>query len=134
MTLVFDTSALSSWFDDNDRIVRIISRQNYDRALIPLSTDAEMRYGFAHGSKTVENLKNYGLFIQQFNLEVIAPNQDTSIIYGDLAAWSRQHGFVLSNNDLWIAATTIQQGGTLATLDKDFANLPQVFQLNLKIT
>lgn len=131
MNLVFDTSVLSPLFDDEDQVVKAISKQAYHRALVPLATDAEMRYGFAYGNKTAENLKDYQIFIQQLNLEIIFPDQETAIIYADLAAWSQQNGISLSNNDLWIAATCMQVGGSLATLDGDFAYLPQIRRVDL---
>jgi predicted nucleic acid-binding protein len=126
MTLVFDTSALSQLLNNNDQIVRLFSRIQYDRALIPLATDAEIRYGFRFGNKESANLANYVLFKEQFDLEVVAPNQDTAIIYAELSSWARQHGVSLSNNDIWIASTSIQVGGELFTTDIDFTRLPQV--------
>lgn len=132
MTLVFDTSVLSSLFSNDDRVVRSFSSQTYDRLLIPLATDAEMRFGFAHGSKQTDNLKGYELFKQQFDLVVTNPDQDIAIVYADLAAWARKHGVALSHNDFWIAATCIQVGGVLATFDKDFKQLPQIRIANIE--
>lgn len=126
MTLVFDTSALSLLLSNNDKIVKRFSRISYECALIPLATDAEMRYGFRHGNKEADNLAIYKLFKQQFNLEVALPDQNTATIYAELASWARLHGVSLSNNDIWIAAAAIQVGGELFTTDIDFARLPQV--------
>ncbi len=126
MTLVFDTSALSPLLSNDDSVVRALSQQAYDRLLIPLAADAEVRFGFSYGGKAAENLVNYGLFKKQFAIEVIAPDQDTAIIYSDLASWARQQGVALSNNDIWVAATCIQVGGNLMTLDQDFIRLPQL--------
>lgn len=131
MTLVFDTSALSALLNNDDRLAQALSRQAHDRLIIPLATDAESRFGFAHGSKPAANLALYEAFRQQFHAEIVAPDQDTAIIYADLAAWARQHGITLSNNDLWIAATCVQTGGRLLTLDQDFAHLPQVQLVSL---
>jgi predicted nucleic acid-binding protein len=119
-------------FKNNDNVFKALSLVRYDRALVPLATDAEIRFGFENGNKTTENLKKYQQFIGDFNIEIIAPDQDTSIIYADLASWLRKHGKSLSNNDLWIAATCVQTGSRLATLDKDFSYLPQIRLINLK--
>lgn len=126
MKIVFDTSALSTLLSDDDDIVKVFVSQNYDQVIIPLATDAEMRFGFAYGSKTVDNLANYELFKKEFSVEVISPDQDTAIIYGDLAVWARQRGVALSHNDFWIASTCIQLGGSLFAADQDFKNLPQL--------
>jgi len=126
MILVLDTSVLSALLSNDDKVVRALSRQTYDQMVIPLATDAEMRFGFAYGQKPVKNLENYELFKQQFGVEVVSPDQDTAILYADLTGWARQHGVALSHNDIWIAATCVQVAGSLATLDGDFANLPQL--------
>lgn len=132
MTLVFDTTALSALLGNDDMIVRELAQQAYDRLVVPLATDAEMRFGFAYGNRQAENLANYELFKQQFHVEVVNPSQDVGHIYADLAAWARQHGIALSHNDIWIAATCVHVGGKLLTLDQDFARLPQVRLVNLE--
>jgi len=126
VTLVFDTSALSALLSNDDTVVRALSRQDYDRLVIPLATDAEMRFGFINGTRAEENLANDDQLRQQFNLEIVSPDQDTATIYADLATWARQHGVALSNNDVWIAATCLQLGGKLLALDQDFKRLPQI--------
>ena len=126
MTLVFDTTALSALLSDKDYVVKSLAEAEYDRAIIPLATDAELRFGFANGNRAAKNLKSYRVFKQQFNIDVIYPDQDTAIIYADIATWAKQHGLALSNNDFWIASTSVQAGGVLFTLDKDFKGLPQL--------
>jgi predicted nucleic acid-binding protein len=56
MTIVFDTSALSSLLSGDERIIKTLSKQSYERMVIPLSTDAEMRFGFSYGTRPDENL------------------------------------------------------------------------------
>jgi predicted nucleic acid-binding protein len=126
MTLVFDTSALSNLLSDEDYVVKSFSEQEYDSLSVPLATDAEIRFGFVNGNRAADNQKSYELFKRQFSVSITYPNQDTAIIYADLAAWAKQHGLALSNNDFWIAATTIQIGGILFTSDRDFKGLPQL--------
>ena len=126
VVIVFDTSALSPLLSDDDAIVKAFALQKYDQVIIPLATDAEVRFGFAHGNREQENLTNYELFKEQFGMEVAFPDEDTAIIYADLAKWARQSGVSLSHNDFWIASTTIQLGGSLFAVDNDFKNLPQL--------
>lgn len=126
MTLVFDTSALSPLLRNDDATVRAATSQEYDRLIVPLAADAELRFGFAYGNRPAENLVHYNSFKQRFNIEVVSPDQDTAIIYADLARWARQHGVALSHNDFWIAATCVQTGGSLLAIDGDFGYLPQV--------
>ncbi len=128
MTLVFDTSALSVLLDksNNSNLLKTLSTLSYTSLLVPLTVDAEMRFGFSFGSKQVENIQNYELFKQTFGLKLLEPNQGTAIIYADITASCRKSGISLSHNDLWIASACIQNGGKLLTLDKDFTRVPQL--------
>jgi predicted nucleic acid-binding protein len=126
VTLVFDTSALSALLNNDDRLVTAVTGPGYTSMIVPLAVDAETRFGFAHGTRQTDNLRSYELFKQSFGVRIVAPDQDTAIIYADLAAWCRQNGISLSHNDVWIAATCVQSAGKLLTLDQAFARLPQV--------
>lgn len=39
--------------------------------------------------------------------------------------YSRQHGYTMGKNDLWIAATAMVEGATILTTGADFDHLPQ---------
>lgn len=132
MTLVFDTTALSRFLDEDKSLLRVVANKDFDRYVVPLATDAEIRFGFMNGSRQADNNARYSNIIQELSFELIYPNQDTSLVYAELATWARQHGVILSNNDIWIAATTRQIGGRLLTLDGDFKHLPQIALVDLE--
>ncbi len=126
MQLVFDTTALSQVLASDDNLLRALHQQSWEQLLIPLAVDAELRFGFKAGNRERQNLQVYETFVNEFSLAISYPDQTTSLIYADLAAWCRQKGLSLSNNDLWIAASCVQHAGKLLTLDGDFKQLPQV--------
>jgi len=126
VNLVFDTSFLSAFLDKEERALKNFDELSYDSLSIPLATDAELRFGYNYGTKKSENLEKYDDFKQHFNAKIIFPDQNTSLIYADLASWCRKKGISLSNNDFWIASMCVQTSGKLLTLDKDFAQLPQL--------
>ncbi len=126
MTLVFDTSSFSAILGKNAEIIRASSNSKFTDYVLPLAGDAELRFGFKLGNRELLNLDNYEAAKKLYNLRIVTPNQDTASIYADLATWCRKNGISLSHNDLWIAATCVQSGGQLLTLDKDFVNLPQL--------
>jgi predicted nucleic acid-binding protein len=131
MILVFDTTALSHLLDEDKTLIQVVANKDFDRYILPLATDAEIRFGFMNGSRQADNLAKYTNIIQQLSFELVYPNQDTSLVYAELATWTKQHGIALSHNDIWIAATTRQLGGRLLTLDDDFKHLPQISLVNL---
>jgi predicted nucleic acid-binding protein len=132
MILVFDTSALSRFLVEDQAILQLVASKEFDRFVIPLATDAEIRFGFTHGARYRDNIVKYERILQRLSFEVICPNQETSLIYAELATWARRHGITLSHNDIWIAATCSQLGGRLITLDGDFKHLLHVPQVELE--
>lgn len=131
MRLVFDTSSLSKILDRDTKLIKTLSIQEPAAYVLPLAADAELRFGFKNGNREATNLDLYEHIKRDYGLEIALPDQDTAFIYADLAAYCRRHGLNLSNNDLWIAATCVQNAGRLLTLDKDFAALPQVTLVKL---
>lgn len=126
MILVFDTSALSKILGRDLALIKLMSRNNFTDYVLPLATDAELRNGFADGSRESANLIKYENIKHDYGLRLVCPDQETVELYAQLATYCEQHGFSLSHNDLWIAATCVQSGAMLLTLDADFANLPQL--------
>ena len=126
MNLVFDTSALSKLLSNDEHMLTAFKNQSWEQLFVPLAVDAELRFGFKHGSREQKNLAIYQKFMIEFSVEVVIPDQTTSILYADLATWCRKQGVGLSHNDIWIAAIAVQTAGRLLTTDKDFATLPQL--------
>jgi predicted nucleic acid-binding protein len=122
--LTVDTSSLSKAISLDEEQLRKLAKST--NIILPLATDAEIRYGIELGDRRETGYKNYSLFKRRFRLDIHMPTESTSAIYAELAAWAKRHGVALSNNDIWIAATTIEVGGKLLTTDKDFARLPQL--------
>ncbi len=110
----------------DDRIYTAMEQATADTYLLPLAVDAELRSGYRGGNREAANLTLYTTFLREFDIRIVNPDQTTAIAYAELAAWCKSHGIATSNNDLWIAATAVQHGAQLLTLDKDFAHIPQV--------
>lgn len=125
-SLVLDTSAFTALVRGNQAVSQIVDSSEFDRIIIPLATDAELRYGYCNGNQESINLERYAWLKRDISAELVMPDQETSKLYATLATWCAQHGVAASHNDLWIAATAIQTGGTLLSLDADFARMPQV--------
>lgn len=126
MTLVFDTSAFSKILSEDDEAIRVAGRREFTDYVLPLAADAELRFGFKLGNREQANLNGYVPIKQTYPVRIVAPDQETSCIYAELAASCRKRGVSINQNDLWIAATCVQIGGRLLTFDKDFSRVPQV--------
>lgn len=93
---------------------------------LPLIVLAELRAGFAHGSKRQENERKLSLFLAQEAIFVLRPDESTTYFYADLYAQLRQKGTPIPSNDLWIAALTLQHNLVLFDRDSDFSRVPQL--------
>lgn len=89
----------------------------------------ELFYGFACGAcgdreqKNVRELKD---FLGDPLAKVDVITFEVARQYGHLKQYLRKHGKPIPDNDVWIAASCIENGCTLLTSDKHFDNLPQV--------
>lgn len=125
-SLILDTSAFTALTRGNPTILQIVDSSEFDSIIIPLATDAELRFGYSNGNQESTNLERYKRLKQDISAELVTPDQETSKLYAILATWCAQHGIAVSQNDLWIAATAVQAGGILLSLDADFSRMPQV--------
>src|SRR5205085_10263443 len=87
----------------------------------------ELYYGAEHSAYIKKNLSEVEELIR--TMAVLAVDSVTAKIYGRLKHEQSAKGLLLPDNDLWIAATAIQYGITLAARDQHFT---WVARLNLE--
>ncbi len=120
--IALDTSAYSNLNRGGRRVADLVL--NSEQILLPSFVEAELRFGFAFGSKELENNKLLDRFIASSKVRLVLPDKATTLVFTELAKLARQSGVQLSSHDLWIAALAKQFNASLVTYDKDFANLP----------
>jgi len=91
-----------------------------ETAALYISTVAlgELYYGAEHSVHVKRSLAQVDKLAQ--TLTVLNSDSATARIYGHLKHEQRTKGLMLPDNDLWIAATAIQYGLTLAARDLHF--------------
>ena len=100
---------------------------------LPLPVIAELRFGFAKGTRKTDNEKRLQRFLVQPRMSLLAPTMQTTSIYAELQLLCLNKGRSLSQNDLWIAALARESDDVLATFDQDFEALREVFGEKLLI-
>ena len=60
-------------------------------------------------------------FINNSRIDIINHTQDTAAFYSEIVLHLRKKGNPIPTNDIWIAATAMQHGLALFTLDKHFS-------------
>lgn len=94
---------------------------------LPLPVIAELRYGFAKGSKPEHNEQTLQRFLAQEQTSIAFPTLKTTEYYAQLQLFCVKRGKSLSHNDLWIAALARETNDTLVTFDQDFKPLLEIF-------
>lgn len=121
MKYLFDTTAYSHLLKGHKVVANTL--KNAETILLPSVVIAELRYGFALGTKREENEKLLSRFIANKKIRVILPDNATTNYFVNIAVLARKKGVQLSTHDLWIAALTEQWDVTLITFDNDFNHL-----------
>ena len=79
---------------------------------------AELLYGAENSAKREENLKKYNRFIDACN--ILAITRKTAEQYSKIRIQLKKHGNPIPENDLWIAASCIENQILLITDDSHF--------------
>jgi len=96
------------------------------RICVPFIVVAELRAGFAVGTRGEENGRVFEQFLHRQRVEVILPTMETTRHYANLYRQLRTAGTPIPTNDLWIAAIVVQHELSLYSRDSHFEALPQI--------
>jgi tRNA(fMet)-specific endonuclease VapC len=101
-----------------------------DEIFLPLPVLAELRAGFAHGTRRAANEKVLAQFLASEGVSVLCPNEQTTLFYASVYAGLRKRGTPIPTHDLWVAALTLQHGLVLFDRDADFDRIPELPRLS----
>ncbi len=123
-SLLLDTSAYSA-FNRGNRGLRPWFKTEIE-IFVPLIVVAELRAGFAAGSRAEENETLLRRFLDTPNVSLLPLTLATTQHFADLFVTLRKRGVALSTNDLWIAALSQEHTLPILTMDADFKRIPGV--------
>jgi len=121
MTIMLDTSAYSSLLRTELRVDPFLETAT-TIAMSPIVV-GELKYGFLRGSRNEKNLKQLESFLNEKDVIICDIDADTAEIHAQLKLKQHETGKTVASNDLWIAASAVQMGAKLITLDSDFRNV-----------
>lgn len=122
--LTLDTSAYSAFKRGHPDVVRHL--RHTDEILLPSIVLGELLSGFETGGRKRRNREELRLFLESPRVRVVSITEGTAERYAVVYASLRAAGKPLSTNDLWIAASTMEHGTELVTLDRDFSRVAQI--------
>ena len=116
--LVLDTSAYSHFRGGHAKVLDALSRA--ERVLVPVTVLGELEAAFEWGSRAGENRRALEDFLEEPFVDLLPVTAAVARQYGRVFAGLRRAGTPIPVNDIWIAASAIDCGGTLLTFDRDF--------------
>jgi predicted nucleic acid-binding protein len=91
--------------------------------LVSVIVLGELLAGFAAGSRQRENRDDLTRFLHSPRVRVVPIGPGTADFYALVYAALRQQGQPIPTNDLWIAASCLEHGAALLTLDSHFQHV-----------
>lgn len=127
MKLALDTNTYRAFMDGAPITVRVV--REAAQLLLPVPVLAELRFGFAKGTRGKQNEAALLQFLDSTRVRVLPCDELTTHFYAQLKLQLTRQGTPIPINDVWIAALVLQHGATLHSLDSDFDTLPQLPRL-----
>ena len=122
--LVLDTSAYSGFRRGHPAALDLVASAAV--ITVPVVVIGELEAGFEVGRRTAENRLVLAEFLAEPGVEILEATRRTARLYARVFAALRAAGTPIPINDVWIAAATMECGGHLLTLDRDFERVPNL--------
>ena len=125
MKLVLDTNIYSDYAEGLPQPVDFMATYG-EFIYLPSVVLGELYFGFMKGSRQQFNEKKLHQFIGRLRVEIINVNADVARKYAIIYLSLQKKGTKIPINDVWIAASCMEVGGTLLTRDQHFKVVDQI--------
>jgi tRNA(fMet)-specific endonuclease VapC len=116
--IAIDTNAYTAFKQGDEAIVGVL--QHATDIIVSVTVLGELLAGFAAGSREGLNRGELTRFLDSPRVKVVICGARTADFYGLVYAALRKQGQPIPTNDLWIAASCLEHGVALLTLDEHF--------------
>jgi len=119
--IAVDTNAYTAFKRGDPAIVAVL--QYATEIIVNVTVLGELLAGFAAGSRQSENRGELTRFLDSPRVKVAPCNAATADCYALVYAALRRQGQPIPTNDIWIAASCLEHGAALLTLDGHFQHV-----------
>ncbi len=123
--VALDTNIIIAGFAGDQSVLDGL--HSVEKILIPATVAGELCFGAFKSEKLLDNLKRVTDFVNQF--EMIMIDMEVSVRYGIIKSELQKRGTPVADNDLWIAACSIQKNVPLVTRDSHFDRIEDLTKL-----
>jgi tRNA(fMet)-specific endonuclease VapC len=124
--LALDTNRYTDLCRDTAEVVTLVEQA--EAIFLPFVVLAELRAGFAVGTRGAENERVLRRFLMKPGVAVLFADDQTTHYYATIFRQLRRQGTPIPTNDLWISALVLQHNLILCARDRHFDYLPQIPQ------
>jgi len=121
---MLDTSGYPAFKRGHSGVVGHLRRA--EEILLPTIVLGELLGGFEVGRQARRKREELELFRASPRVRLVPIGEATAERYAVIYASLRSSGQPIPTNDLWIAASAMEHGTELVTLDRDFTHVPQI--------
>lgn len=119
--IALDTNAYAAFKRGDEQVVAVI--QHAPSIIVCATVLGELLGGFAAGQRESANRSELSQFINTPRVNVVPSTAATADLYALVYAALRRKGQPIPTNDLWIAASSLEHGAALLTLDAHFKSI-----------
>ncbi len=116
--LTVDTNAYTAFKRGDPAIVAVL--QHTPDIIVNVTVLGELLAGFAAGTRVSANRSELTQFLGSQRVRIVPSTSATADLYALIYAALRRKGQPIPTNDLWIAASCLEHGAALLTLDAHF--------------
>jgi predicted nucleic acid-binding protein len=120
-SIALDTNAYAAFKRGDEQIVSVL--QLAPSIIVCATVLGELLGGFAAGQRERANRSELTQFINVPRVKVVPSTAATADLYALVYAALRRKGQPIPTNDLWIAASSLEHGAALLTLDVHFRSI-----------
>lgn len=119
--ILLDTNAYTAFMLGRAEVVEVIAHA--DQLILTSTVLGELLGGFAAGQREAKNRAELSQFLASPRVDVQAVTAATADHYALVYASLRRKGQPIPSNDMWIAASAMEHGAAVLTLDAHFAHI-----------
>lgn len=119
--ILVDTNAYTAFMRGDVAVVEVMTHAG--QLFFNSTVLGELLAGFAAGTREAKNRAELAQFLGSPRVGVYSVTADTADSYALVYASLRRKGQPIPSNDLWIAASVLEHGAALLSLDAHFAQV-----------
>ena len=123
-SLVLDTNVLIHLLRNAANYIHLF--KTYDEVILPSIVVGEYKAGLFETRTGEKNRQSLADYLADPNVRGVPITDRTADIYAKVYQALRKEGTPIPQNDMWIAASALENGADLATCDEHFRHVPML--------